>query len=100
MSELLNSAPAETVDAGSTEPAETVANDRPQYESGNTYDPSGNSELDDVRLRLNSKPLDEKWISAIRGAAGKKHFPLEKRLVVYWPIKNIFVVDVKSGSNL
>jgi len=82
MPELINSASAETVDAGSADPVETVANDQPQYDSGNTYDPSGNPELDDVRLRLNSKPLDEKWVSAIRGAAGKKHFPLELQFEV------------------
>lgn len=64
------------------EAPETDISDLPQYDSGNTYDPSGNPELDDVRLRLNSKPLDEKWVSAIRGAAGKKHFPLELQFEV------------------
>jgi hypothetical protein len=61
---------------------ETPISDLTQYDSGNTYDPSGNPELDDVRLRLNSKTMDEKWVSAIRGAANKKHFPLELQFEV------------------
>ena len=64
------------------EAPETAISDLPQYESSNTYDPSGNPELDEVRLRLNSKPLDEKWVSAVRGAANKKHFPLELQFEV------------------
>ena len=61
---------------------ETPIDELPQYSSGLSYDPAGNPELDDVRFRLNSKPLDEKWVSAIRGAAGKKHFPLELQFEV------------------
>ena len=61
---------------------ETPIQEVPQYISGLSYDPAGNAELDDIRLRLNSKPLDEKWVSAIRGAAGKKHFPLELQFEV------------------
>ena len=61
---------------------ETAIDNLPQYMSGNTYDPSGNPELDEVRFKLNSKTLDEKWVSAIRGAAGKKHFPLELQFEV------------------
>lgn len=64
------------------EEVETTLDELPQYVSTNSYDPSSNTELDEVRLRLNSKPLDEKWVSAIRGAAGKKHFPLELQFEV------------------
>jgi hypothetical protein len=64
------------------EAPETEVSDLPQYESGNTYDPSGNPELDEIRLRLNSKPLNENWVSSIRGAANKKHFPLELQFEV------------------
>ena len=64
------------------EAPETELEHLPEYESGNSYDPASNPELDEVRLRLNSKPLDEKWTSAIRGAAGKKHFPLELQFEV------------------
>lgn len=61
---------------------ETEVNDLPQYESSNTYDPAGNPELDELRLRLNNGQLDEKWVSAIHAAAGKKHFPLELQFEV------------------
>ena len=43
---------------------------------GASYDPTGNSELDGVRQELNRRRWDEKWISQIRAAAGKKSFPL------------------------
>lgn len=80
----LNNETDETMETSQveTEAPETPIEDVPQHVSDNTYDPAGNSELDDVRLRLNSKPLDEKWVSAIRGAAGKKHFPLELQFEV------------------
>ena len=43
---------------------------------GASYDPTGNSELDELRTELNSRRWDEGWISQIRAAAGKKSFPL------------------------
>ena len=61
---------------------ETPIEEVPQYTSGLNYDPAENHELDEVRLRLNSKPLNEKWVSAIRGAANKKQFPLELQFEV------------------
>ena len=64
------------------EAPETAIDDLSQFNSGNTYDPAGNSELDDVRVKLNSRPLDDRWVSAIRAAAGKKHFPLELQFEV------------------
>lgn len=41
-----------------------------------SYDPEGNDELDEIRLRLNSKPLPDKVRNDILAAAGKKEFPL------------------------
>ena len=41
-----------------------------------SYDPSGNSELDELRIALNSRRWDESWVAQIRNAAGKKSFPL------------------------
>ena len=43
---------------------------------GASYDPTSNSELDELRTELNSRRWDEGWISQIRAAAGKKSFPL------------------------
>lgn len=61
---------------------ETPIDEQTQYNSGFSYDPAANPELDEIRVRLNSNPLDEKWVSSIRGAANKKHFPLELQFEV------------------
>ena len=78
-----------------------TANNRPDYASTNTYDPAGNLELDEVRLRLNSKPLDQQWASAIRAAAGKKHFPLELQFDVADATKATYFTlgDLASTAN-
>ena len=44
---------------------------------GATYDPSANPDFDDLRVELNSRRYDEKWVNQIRSAANKKSFPLQ-----------------------
>ena len=70
-------ATADLNEINSAEAPETANENFSEFSSNYTYDPAKNPELDEIRLRLNSKPLDTKWISDIRQAAGKKNFPLE-----------------------
>lgn len=87
----------ETMATSTEELVETVATSEVaadtaerHYSSPNSYDPSGNEELDPIRLRLNSKPLDPQWISRIKDAAGKKHFPLELQFEPLNPEKQMY----------
>lgn len=79
----------ETVTTNEVETEDTDAAER-HYTSPNSYDPSGNEELDEIRLRLNSKPLDPQWASRIKDAAGKKHFPLELQFETVAPEKQVY----------
>ena len=67
----------EVISEISTETAVEETATEQQYISPNSYDPSGNTELDEVRARLEASSIDPKHEAAIRAAAGKKHFPLE-----------------------
>lgn len=82
----------ELIETATTPEVETEEAGVPErhYASSNSYDPSGNEELDPIRLRLNSRPLDEKWATTIRSAAGKKHFPLELQFETVNPEKQVY----------
>ena len=40
-----------------------------------TYDPTTNTDLDEIREMLRTKPPKEAWMASIRAASGKKSFP-------------------------
>lgn len=57
------------------EALEPSVDNLPQYECPNTYDPSGNTELDTIRQLLKDRPPSERWLNQIKGAANTKNFP-------------------------